>query len=89
MDFKQAVITTKYVIEEKSKVVYVSHGKEGWQFFGAEKNITEADARVISLANIINSNPHIKEVLWITEGMEAWMNNEKDGWQTGIAITEE
>ena len=37
MDFNQAVITTKYVMEKKSKVVYVSHDKEGWQFFGAEK----------------------------------------------------
>ena len=55
MDFNQAVITTKYVMEKKSKVVYVSHDKEGWQFFGAEKNISEVDARVTSLDNIIMS----------------------------------
>lgn len=89
MDINQAVITTKYVIEKKSKVVYASHSEEGWQFFGEEKNITEADARVISLENIIKNNPHIEQILWIAEGMEAWINNEKDEWQTGVTKIED
>ena len=57
--------------------------------FWCRKNILDVDARVTSLDNIINGNPHIKEILWISEGMEAWMNNNIDGWQTGEAKIEE
>jgi hypothetical protein len=88
MDLKQAVITTKYVIENNSRVVYVCHDADGWQFFGAEKDIVESDSRIVSLERIISANPHVKDVLWISENMEAWVNNEKDGWQTGVANNE-
>ena len=63
MDINQVTFTTKYVIETKSKVVYVSHDKNGWQFFGAEKEIAEEDMRITSLKNIIKLNPHIEEIL--------------------------
>jgi len=89
MDTNQAVITTKYVIEKKSKVVYASNSKEGWQFFGEENNITEADARITSLGNIVKSNPHIEKILWISEGMEAWINKGKNDWQTGVSQMED
>ena len=89
MDFNQVTFTTKYVIEEKSKVVYISHDKDGWQFFGTEKDIEDEDMRITSLQNMIKLNPHIEEILWIPEGMEAWMNNDKDGWQTGVAKIED
>lgn len=86
MDFNQAVITTQFVINNDSKIVYVYHSDEGWQFFGAEKEINEEDACATSLLNIIISNPHVEEILWLPGGMEAWLigNNEKKEWQTGI-----
>ncbi len=83
MDLFQAVITTKYVIKHKSKVILVYHSSDGWQFFGSEKNITEADSMVVSLKTIISLNPHIEEILWIGEGMEAWVNND-NVWKTGL-----
>ena len=85
MDMNEAVITTKYVLEDRSKVVYVFHSEQGWKFYGNEKDITEEDARVISLGNMLILNPHVEKVLWITEGMEAWMNEESDVWQSGYA----
>jgi len=88
MNINEAVITTKYVLEQKSRVVYVFHSEEGWEFYGNEKDVTEEDARVISLDNMIKLNPHVEDILWIVEGMEAWMNNEIDGWQTGVAKQE-
>jgi len=81
----QAVITTKYLVELNSKVVFAYHSKEGWQFFGAEKDIKESDSRVVSLGTLISSSPHIKDILWIEEGMEAWLNGDNNAWQTGIA----
>jgi len=84
MDLNQAVITTKYVTELKSKVVFVHHSSEGWQFFGAEKNIKESDSRVVSLEKILLLNPHIRDIIWIEEGMEAWVD-EKNTWKTGLS----
>ncbi len=89
MDFNQATFTTKYVIETKSKVVYVSHDKDGWQFFGVEKEIVDEDMRITSLKNMIKLNPHVEKILWIPEGMEAWINNENEEWQTGVATCED
>jgi len=85
MDLNQAVITTKYVIEFKSKVVYVYHSRDGWQFYGAEKNIEKSDSRIVSLKKILLSNPHVEKILWIPEDMEAWINNGKDDWLTGVS----
>jgi hypothetical protein len=89
MDYNQATVTTKYVTDNKSKVVYAVHTKEGWQFYGSEKDIAENDIRIISLNNILEINPHVKDILWLTEGMEAWINENKEEWQTGIALLEE
>ena len=88
MDLQEAVITTRYVLEQKSKVVYVHHAREGWQFYGEEKEISEEDARVISLSNLLRLNPHVEKILWIPEGMEAWINDENSDWQTGVANPE-
>ena len=85
MDLRQAVITARQVIELGSKIIFVYHSKEGWQFFGAEKNILESDARVVSLEKIISLNPHVQQILWIEEGMEAWINGDNNVWSTGIA----
>jgi hypothetical protein len=85
MDLMQAVITTKYVVESNSKIVFVYHSKDGWQFFGAEKDITEFDSRVVSLERLLTSNPQIKDILWIDEGMEAWINHNTNVWQIGLS----
>jgi hypothetical protein len=84
MDLRQAVITTTYVVESKSKVVFVYHSKEGWQFFGAEKNIKESDSRVVAFEKILFLNPHVQDIIWIEEGMEAWID-ETNTWQTGLS----
>ena len=85
MDFNQAVITTKFVLESNSKIVYVVHSKSGWQFYGHEKQIIEEDARVTSLGRIISTNSHVEDILWIPEGVEAWINPPNTQWQTGVA----
>jgi len=66
IDLSQAVFTTKYVLEGQSSMVHVSHDKNcDWQFFGKEQNITEENARVISLGEILKINPSVKQILRI------------------------
>jgi hypothetical protein len=85
MNLNQAVFTTKYVIEDESPIVYVSHDSEGdWQFFGPEEEIQEDEARVVSLEAIIELSPYVKEILWMPEGVEAWYDTETREWTTSV-----
>lgn len=85
IELNQAVFTTKYVLENNSPVIYVSHDADGdWQFFGKEDGLNEEDARIISFGEILKINPSLKEILWIPEGMEAWFNDETKEWQTSL-----
>ena len=85
IDLNQAVFTTKYVLENNSAIIYASHDTDGdWQFFGKEGGSNEEDARIISFGEILKISPSLKEILWIPEGMEAWFDDEKNGWQTSL-----
>jgi hypothetical protein len=85
IDLTQAVFTTRYVLENNSPIIYVSHDKEGdWQFFGKEDDLTEKDARIITLGEIIALEPLLNKILWIPEGMQAWLNIETQEWITSV-----
>lgn len=80
-----AVITTKFVIENKSPIVSVFRDEDGdWQFFSKEENIQEKDARVVSLNEILEIDSTIKDILWISNGMQAWRDNIDGEWNTSI-----
>ena len=79
------VITTKYVINNISPVLTVYRDEDGdWQFFGEEINISEEDARVISLVEMLNLDPSIGNILWIGNGMKATRVSISDEWITHI-----
>lgn len=82
---RTAVITTKFVIENKSPIVSVFRDEDGdWQFFGKEENIQEQDARVIGLDEILEIDLSIKDILWINNGMQAWRDTIDGEWNTSI-----
>lgn len=88
IDFNVAVFTTVFVLEKKSKIIYVSHDSEGdWQFFGSEEDISEEDARVVSLAEIIEMEPSIKELLWMPEGMQCWKDLKSNEWTAAVPLS--
>jgi hypothetical protein len=78
------VFTTKFVIEDRSEIVYVAHDKEGdWQFF-SEEDASEQDARIISINEILELDGSLKEILWIPEGTEAWREGVGKEWTTKV-----
>lgn len=82
----RAVFTTRYVIENKAVIVYVSHDKDGdWQFFSNE-DANEQDARVVSMDEILEIDPSIKEILWMPEGTEAWRKGVGQEWATKLLL---
>lgn len=85
IDLSKAVITTKFVLEKQSRIVYVSHDVDGdWQFLGKEDGLSEEDARVVSLGEILKMESSIKDLLWMPEKMQAWWNADKKEWHTSV-----
>jgi hypothetical protein len=81
MDNKKAVITTKYVANKQSVIVSVYHDLEDdWQFMGSEE-VTEDDAMVLSMEQIIAIDPTITEILNIGIGYSAHRDSQTDQWR--------
>ena len=76
----KAVITTRFVMRDKSPVVYVSYDEDGdWQFFGTEE-ITTDDAAVISVLQILALCPALAELPDMKPGTAAYRENESSEW---------
>ena len=81
-NLSEAVITTRFVLENNSTIVSVFKDTDGeWQFFGNEECISEQDARIISLNEILQIDPTIKELFEITSGSHAYRENKDDDWK--------
>ena len=77
----QYVITTKYVINNNSPFIRVIHEKDGdWQFLGKEENLSESDAIVLSLEEIICLDKTLQNVLSLPLGKQAYRTSPKDNW---------
>lgn len=81
INYNQYVITTKYVINNNSPIIRVMHEKDGdWQFLGKEENLSESDAFVLSLEEILCLDNTLKDVLSLPLGKQAYRTNPKDSW---------
>ncbi|ASE62552.1 hypothetical protein CEQ15_14135 [Chryseobacterium indologenes] len=81
-NFNEAIITTRFVLENNSVIISVYKHTEGeWQFFGNEDNISEDDARVISLKEILQIDPSLKALLDIDAGSHAYRESKEDNWK--------
>jgi len=79
MNLNQAVITTKYIIDG-NPILEVIRDEEGdWQFLGGQE-ITEEDAVVLSLQEIIDIDNTLMEVLTINKSYSADRYDRKSKW---------
>ncbi|MDO5614804.1 MAG: hypothetical protein Q4G16_01340 [Cruoricaptor ignavus] len=71
------MITTKYVLEDNSPILYVFHHEDdgSWQFSGKDSNLKDEDFRVISLEEIINIDKSVLEISALFLGDEACRKN--------------
>jgi hypothetical protein len=75
------VFTTRYVIKEQSPIVCVLHDEDGdWQFLGREGNLTEDDAMVVSLDEMIQFDRTLSEVVDLPVGKQALRTNKGEPW---------
>ncbi|QRY55968.1 hypothetical protein [Sphingobacterium siyangense] len=77
-----AVFTTKFVLSEKSPILYVFHYEEdgSWQFSGSEENLTDDDYKVISLKEMINLDSSVLDISDLSEGYMAYRKTISDSW---------
>ena len=81
MEKNKPVITTKYIMDRISPVLSVYHDMEGdWQFMGPE-NVTEEEAMVISIEQMLKIDPSVKETLNIGLGYSAHRKSMNDKWK--------
>ena len=68
--FDTAVFTTRFVIEDKKTITYVTHEIEdgAWQFFSDDRfDDFESVAKVVGLREIIKLDPSIMELIEMSE----------------------
>jgi hypothetical protein len=80
------VFTIRQVIDDRLPVLLVFHDADdgAWQFLsGAAAN--ETDARIVSLAGMIVSDPSLAELADLPRGWKAWRIDREAPWQRGPA----
>lgn len=77
-----AVITTKNVLSKEMDITYVFHdGDDGmWQFLDASEEITENDAVIVGLQEIINLDETINELHSLPLGWSAYRSDKNSAW---------
>jgi hypothetical protein len=80
-NFNIHVFTTRFVIKENSPILKVYHDDDGdWQFIGKETNLKEMDAMVVSLEEILNFDPSLKQLLSLPLGSMAYRLDQYSEW---------
>ena len=78
------VFTTRFVIKDKSPIIFVSHDEEGdWQFL-SEEGPVEKEAKIILLREMIEHDPSILEISDLPLGAKAYRDNQDSPWRVRI-----
>lgn len=79
INLNQPIITTKYILQG-SIIKEVVRDEDGdWQFYGGE-NITEKDAVVLSLKQILDIDISVSDILHIPSSTIAYRDNLNSKW---------
>lgn len=78
MDLNKAIITSKRILSKKTTVSVVYHDLEDdWQFLDNDE-LTEEDAVVISLGQILEIDESLKSIVTLKEGYYAIRESSKN-----------
>jgi hypothetical protein len=84
-----AVITTKHIFEGGTIQLVVRDDEGDWQFLPYLEEISEADARIVGLGEVINLDSSILETLKMPLNHKAWRENESSIWHYISAVDDE
>lgn len=76
----KSAITTKYVVNNNSIIVSVFYDEDGdWQFLG-EEEVSEEDAIVVSIQEMIEIDKSLVNLPDLKEGESAYRKNKESIW---------
>jgi hypothetical protein len=76
-----ACITCTHVLNKQNPILYVIHDKDGsWQFLCGQNNHTEANAKVISLKQIVAIDETINDLFEMPLGVGVERKSRLDNW---------
>ena len=76
----KSAITTKYVVNNNSIIVSVFYDEDGdWHFFGKEE-VSEEDAIVVSIQEMIDIDKSLVNLPDLKEGESAYRKNKESIW---------
>ena len=76
----KSAITTKYVVNNNSIIVSVFYDEDGdWQFLG-EEEVSEEDAIVVSIQEMIDIDKSLANLPDLKEGESAYRKNKESIW---------
>ena len=76
----KSAITTKYVVNNNSIIVSVFYDEDGdWQFLG-EEEVSEEDAIVVSIQEMIDIEKSLVNLPDLKEGESAYRKNKESIW---------
>ena len=76
----KSAITTKYVLNNNSIIVSVFYDEDGdWQFLG-EEEVSEEDAIVVSIQEMIDIDKSLVNLPDLKEGESAYRKNKESIW---------
>lgn len=79
-----AVFTTKFVVEEKKPITYVTHDIDdgAWQFFSDDEfDDFESVVKIVALDEIIKLDNSVLELAGMPEGCYAHRESVNDKWE--------
>jgi hypothetical protein len=81
INFNIYVFTTRNVVKNGFPIIRVLHDEDDdWQFLSDEENLTEEDAVVLSLEEIIKLDKTILEIINLPKNRQALRNNKGKTW---------
>ena len=81
-DKNMAVITSRYVLFDKTPILCVFHNTDGiWEFYGKEELTRDDDYMVISIEEIINLDLTILELSLMPPCYFATRNAKNESWE--------
>lgn len=79
-----AVITTKNILSRKMDITRIFHDSddEMWQFLDSSEDITENDAVIVGLKEIVDLDKTINELHTLPLGWSAYRDDKNSNWIT-------
>lgn len=75
------VFSTKGIVENNVCINYIVHDEDGdWQFLNLEEDLTEDNARLLSLEEVIDMDNSIENVLKMDMGFYAIKSESTNAW---------